>query len=362
MTRPRRPSRSRSTGQSWASPPLAFPGDAAAAVAERAYSHVGEFVADVRRWGVGGVAALAVYLAPIAVWLVAFAFIHDLIPVSRKPSINVTLLPAIDEVCGWSYRWFAAPTAVALDVLAAVPYTIHAVVPLFYAPFLLGRSRSPARLGTFAFTLGCMNIAAVTTHVLFPTAPPWYYDKYGLTPATYAMKGDPAGLSRLDTRVGSTFFHAMYHDGGKVVFGSWPSLHGAWPYLMAIFAPTAGSRGGQTIAWLYVALVWWAALYLQHHWFVDLLGGALYAEVAYHMVGRPRAEVAAAAAAAASTAAAGGSRWSAWWSGGGAGGGGGGGGGLPGGGDPRLATTDEDADDGAALLPLSTDSDGPGRV
>lgn len=303
MTRPRRPSRSRSASRSWASPALVSPGDdVAAAATERSYASVADFVADVRRWGVGGLAALAAYLAPVAVWLVAFAFIHDLIPVSRKPSINVTLLPAIDAAFGWSYRWFATPTGLALDVLAAVPYTIHAVVPLFYAPFLLARCRSPARLGTFAFTLGCMNIAAVTTHVLFPTAPPWYYDKYGLTPATYAMKGDPAGLSRLDARAGGSFFHAMYHDGGKVVFGSWPSLHGAWPYLMAIFAPTSAGRTGQAVAWAYVALVWWAALYLQHHWFVDLLGGALYAEVAYHLVGRPRAEVAAAAAAAAATA------------------------------------------------------------
>ena len=32
---------------------------------------------------------------------------------------------------------------------------------------------------------------------------------------------------------------------------------------------------------IYVAIVWWAAMYLKHHYFVDLLGGAVFTAFSY---------------------------------------------------------------------------------
>ncbi|CAN8069421.1 unnamed protein product [Agarophyton chilense] len=119
---------------------------------------------------------------------------------------------------------------------------------------------------------------------MFPTAPPWYFLKHGVRAANYSMKGDPAVLARVDERLSMNLFHNMYAKGGKVVFGAWPSLHAAWPYLIARFPVgygRASSRGrvASTLIWMYVGLVWWAAIYLRHHYAADLLGGALFAEL-----------------------------------------------------------------------------------
>lgn len=97
------------------------------------------------------------------------------------------------------------------------------------------------------------------------------------------MKGEPAILARVDKRFNIQMFHKMYAEGGKVVFGAWPSLHAAWPYLIARFKPPFG-RKVSIFLWAYVALVWWAAIYLQHHFAADVLGGVLYAEASYWFV------------------------------------------------------------------------------
>lgn len=135
----------------------------------------------------------------------------------------------------------------------------------------------------FVLAFGLMNLAAVVTHLMFPTAPPWYYLKHGYAVATYDMKGDPAVLGRLDDHFDMHMYRQMYEEGGKVVFGAWPSLHAAWPYLMARFRPAIPWRGVQVWQWAYMVLVWWAAIHLKHHFLVDLLGGMLYAEFAYQV-------------------------------------------------------------------------------
>lgn len=94
------------------------------------------------------------------------------------------------------------------------------------------------------------------------------------------MKGEPAILARVDEHYQIDLYHRMYAEGGKVVFGAWPSLHAAWPYLMARFRPCMPYKTVQLFQWAYMLLVWWAAIYLQHHFAADVLGGVLYAEIA----------------------------------------------------------------------------------
>lgn len=224
---------------------------------------------------------------PVLLWLFLFSSGVALIPASLKPSINVTLLPALDRnLFRSSLHWFSPEKGSPLqDLVAAVPYTIHPVTPLiFIASYLLLAPRDSRRhILTFVLAFGLMNLAAVLTHLAFPTAPPWYFLKHGLHPATYDMKGDPAILARLDARYNMSMYHNMYAEVGKVVFGAWPSLHAAWPYLMARFRPPVPYRPVQAFQWLYMLLVWWAAIYLQHHYAADVVGGVLYAEGAYQV-------------------------------------------------------------------------------
>lgn len=228
--------------------------------------------------------SLIVALVPVAGWLILFGAGVAAIPPALRPEIDTKLLPRLDSFVGYSFRWFENSGQYPwLDLIASWPYTIHPILPLIYLTIMWRTARHP-RYITFIHTFGCMNLAAVVTHLVYPTAPPWYFAKYGNAPANYTMKGDPAVLARVDAITGSQFFTRMYRDGGKVVFGTWPSLHAAWPYLMAIFRPLPASRFWRFVLYFYVIWVWWAAMYLQHHFLADLFGGALYAELAYYFV------------------------------------------------------------------------------
>lgn len=94
------------------------------------------------------------------------------------------------------------------------------------------------------------------------------------------MKGEAGLLTRIDVMFGIELFTKMYRDGGKVVFGSWPSLHAGWPFLFAGFKPRSRVGWVRWGLWGYCAWVWWAALYLEHHYLVDVLGGVAFVVVA----------------------------------------------------------------------------------
>lgn len=82
----------------------------------------------------------------------------------------------------------------------------------------------------------------------------------------------PAGLTRVDDLLGFDLFGKLY-GSSTLVFGSFPSLHAAWPFL-AFSIDSASTR------WLHLGhyfVVSWAAMYLNHHYLVDVLGGAFFA-------------------------------------------------------------------------------------
>ncbi|PXF47232.1 Inositol phosphorylceramide synthase catalytic subunit aur1 [Gracilariopsis chorda] len=227
---------------------------------------------------------LALCFVPVILWLLLFTCGVALIPDEKRPTINVTLLPFLDKhVFLSSHTWFPSSNtstiSSVLDLVAAVPYTVHPLLPFAFLTVSLPSRVRRAKLPVFILAFGTMNLAAVCTHLTFPTAPPWYYIKHGVQPANYSMKGDPAILARLDQRYNMQLYHNMYAKGGKVVFGAWPSLHAAWPYLIARFPSHFPSLLARVL-WLYALLVWWAAIYLRHHYLADIVGAILFAEIA----------------------------------------------------------------------------------
>eukprot|EP01091_Cochliopodium_minus_P019740 TRINITY_DN8398_c0_g1_i1.p2 TRINITY_DN8398_c0_g1~~TRINITY_DN8398_c0_g1_i1.p2 ORF type:complete len:164 (-),score=33.32 TRINITY_DN8398_c0_g1_i1:45-536(-) len=123
-----------------------------------------------------------------------------------------------------------------------------------------------------------MNLLAVINQLAWPTAPPWWVD--GNTgPASYEMKGDPAVLADVDQLLGYPFFANIW-SSSPIVFGSFPSLHGAWPFMISLFAPTMTTK---ILAFCYTFSVWWAAIFLNHHYLIDLLGGLVYCLIGYFL-------------------------------------------------------------------------------
>jgi len=127
--------------------------------------------------------------------------------------------------------------------------------------------------------MGILNLLAVITQISWPTAPPWYVEQYGGEhEANYETVGDEAGLARVDNLIRFSLFQHLYGQS-PIVFGSFPSLHAAWPIVITTFSPDYKIL--KIIGTIYVAVVWWAAMYLNHHYFVDLLGGAVFTAFSY---------------------------------------------------------------------------------
>jgi membrane-associated phospholipid phosphatase len=127
-----------------------------------------------------------------------------------------------------------------------------------------------------------VNLVGWTIWLLYPAAPPWYVDLYGTGPAELDVASNPAGLSRLDELVGLPIAAAVYSKSANV-FGAMPSLHVAYACFLALVS--FGFAGGVRIAAvLFAVITAFAALYLRHHYVLDVLAGAALAVFAFFQV------------------------------------------------------------------------------
>jgi len=236
-------------------------------------------------------------LAPAIGWFVSFNA-SKYIPAEIRPKIDTATLPYLEGriLFGYSLQHWPrnliedeskySPLVYTLDLLSAFVYVIHFCFVWFFAIGIYVHYRKRTDQSgkplinpwTFFWCWGWLNFLSVLTQLCWPTAPPWYVELYGNKPPSYGMEGDPAGLENADHLLNFPFFGSLYGKS-PIVFGSFPSLHGAWPIMITIFAPSR--RIFKIMGAIYASLVWWAAMYLNHHFLVDLLGGLFYVIVCY---------------------------------------------------------------------------------
>lgn len=139
----------------------------------------------------------------------------------------------------------------------------------------------PGTLPVYSRTFGYMNTLGVATQLMFPNAPPWYENKYGLAPANYNIQGSPAGLERIDKLFGVDLYTSTF-TASPMVFGAFPSLHAAVATMNALFLGHVFPRGKPVfITW--IVWIWWATLYLSHHYAVDLIAGSVLSAVFFYV-------------------------------------------------------------------------------
>ncbi|CAG8656322.1 3783_t:CDS:1, partial [Paraglomus brasilianum] len=218
---------------------------------------------------------------PVACWLILF-YACRFIPGERRPHIYVSLLPTLENILYGDNlsAIIATHTNVIKDVLAWFPYgVVHFTIP-FITSAGLWWFGPPGILRVFASAFGYMNIAGVLTQLAFPCSPPWYEYTYGLnTPANYEMHGHPGGLARIDELFNTNTYTTTF-GGSPMVFGAFPSLHSGCAIIQALFISYLAPKL-RAFCFAYVMWIWWACMYLTHHYMVDLVGGGVYAGVAF---------------------------------------------------------------------------------
>lgn len=167
------------------------------------------------------------------------------------------LHPALDLLCGFAYLVF---------ILTYMGVTVY------FWKFGPEKWRPHAHRMTWAFLL--VNVIGYSTYYWYPAAPPWYVTLYGLGPADLSARPNPAGCLRFDQLLGTHFFTEMYGRSADV-FGAIPSLHIAYPLQAVYFSFRFGSARVFSIGFYLIMCL--SAVYLNHHYVLDILWGSVYA-------------------------------------------------------------------------------------
>jgi membrane-associated phospholipid phosphatase len=164
------------------------------------------------------------------------------------------------------------------DLVAGCAYLVYVVEYLAMAMLVFFAGRV-ARAHTFARCFLAVNAMGFATYFVYPAAPPWYVSAHGLGPADGLVAPSAAAASRFDALVGTPLFEDVYRKSIEV-FGAIPSLHVAYPLIAAVLAfHTHELRWARWPAVGYAALMAFSAVYLQHHYVIDVVIGLAYAAV-----------------------------------------------------------------------------------
>jgi hypothetical protein len=162
----------------------------------------------------------------------------------------------------------------ALDLFCAFPYATFIIWCAGGAVLLYRRDRGAMRRFMWGFFL--MNVAAFATYHLLPAAPPWYFHQHGCTVDLATKASEGPALARVDALLGVGYFHGMYAKASSV-FGALPSLHCAYPLLLAVEGWRVFGRRLRALTILYWLAMVFSAIYLDHHWVIDTIMGSFYA-------------------------------------------------------------------------------------
>jgi len=169
------------------------------------------------------------------------------------------------------------------DLYCAVPYGTFIFVSIVFAIFLYMRSFIALQRYTWTFLF--LNLAGFVTYHVYPAAPPWYYHLTHNCIAdlsTHASEG--THLANVDRLLGIPYFRGFYGRSADV-FGSVPSLHVAYPLLILIEGWVLFGPVRRGLALLFALSMCFAAVYLDHHYVIDVLLGLTYT-IVIHLVFR----------------------------------------------------------------------------
>jgi membrane-associated phospholipid phosphatase len=170
--------------------------------------------------------------------------------------------------------YFLTHSSSFLDLYCAIPYGTFIYVSVIFATYLYFKDYVALRRYTWTFFM--MNIAAYVTYHVYPAAPPWYFHAYGCTADLAAHANAGTHLAHVDAMIGIDYFSAFYGRSSDV-FGAVPSLHVAYPLLIVLEGWKHFKVLGRSLALLYAVSMIFAAVYLDHHWVIDVLLGLTYA-------------------------------------------------------------------------------------
>ncbi len=170
----------------------------------------------------------------------------------------------------WPQWWDQHPNPV-LDLACGFAYATY-LLEFFVVEGFLYLKAEGRSFSALAWAFFAANIAGFVINLVFPVAPPWYVIAHGPGPADPTAAASAAGCARFDALLGINYFSSFYARNPNV-FGAIPSLHVTYPLTVIWYTWGRGwTWRSATIA--FTLLVSFAAVYLVHHYVVDVIAGA----------------------------------------------------------------------------------------
>jgi len=158
-----------------------------------------------------------------------------------------------------------------LDILTGIFYLCWIPVPMGFAVYLFFTRRRQFLLFLLTFVL--VNFLGFIIYYTFPAAPPWYVQYHGFS-FHQLTAGNTAGLAKFDAYFNVSIFKSIYAKGSNV-FAAMPSLHSSYPVIVLYYS-LKNKLGKANIFFVIVMVgIWFSAVYLSHHYIVDVLAGIL---------------------------------------------------------------------------------------
>lgn len=179
----------------------------------------------------------------------------------------------------------------ALTWMAGFFYALHMAAPIIVALTLWIRKEDRELFLEMSRAFLMTSYAALITFIIFPVAPPWYvyrgYNENG-TPnfsqpqEKVSVRESAAGLLDFDKFANKDFFGSIYETFNANPYAAMPSLHAAYSFFVAYFAIKKHRWKASWVA-IYPLGVCCSAVYLNHHYIVDLIVGIMYSMIAIYL-------------------------------------------------------------------------------
>jgi inositol phosphorylceramide synthase catalytic subunit len=172
-----------------------------------------------------------------------------------------------------------------LDLIAGLAYIVYllsfflvAGYFYFWASYRGTAKRSAQYIYHYSFRITwaflVLNVIGYITYYLYPAAPPWYVSFYGFSDPSLSTPPNPAGSARFDQILGLPIFQNFYGQSANV-FAAIPSLHVAYPLLAVFYSFKLGALQMTSLGFYFT--ITFGAIYLNHHYVIDLVLGSAYA-------------------------------------------------------------------------------------
>ena len=162
-----------------------------------------------------------------------------------------------------------------LDILTGIFYLCWIPVPMGFAVYLFFTRRRQFLLFLLTFVL--VNFIGFIVYYTFPAAPPWYVQYHGFV-FHQLTAGNTAGLVKFDAYFNVSIFKSIYSKGSNV-FAAMPSLHSSYPVIVLYYGLKNKLGKANIFFGIVMVGIWFSAVYLSHHYIVDVLAGILCAAI-----------------------------------------------------------------------------------